>query len=494
MTHRSRTGGPPAKHKQGKTKSDGPKKLHHPPSKNAPPPKSKSTSDTEINTNNSPNPNERYTYLTTTPTDTEILSIIHTSLESTLNSPEFVVQIQKIKSLLYDRQWLALFEDATLLEAYAGRWVPGRVLCFREMFASLSEIRDIFMKEDEGQEEEVSQDGDRSGTDGDMDGLANGKTTIGSNDEYGDDENANDKHSDRRPPSSNGQSRPKTHILSLGGGAGSELLAFASLVHSSNLSPVASDHSSPITKTSFHWTALDIGPWSPILTKFTNTINTKWHLSPSSQSPSQATSNPKNKSTLDIVYDQTDLLSSTSTLSSYITPQTNLVTLLFTLSELLSQSRTGTIHLLNTLTERVSTGGLVLVADSASDISDLEIGSTTTGGGGGGRKWPNWMIVDAVLLSRRRKGDGEGESKANAEGRGTAEGKQNGVGKAQSASSAAEIDGEAQGQGRAEEEGPRWELVKSDESRWYRLPPGLGTSWKVKLENTRYWFRLYRRL
>ena len=39
-----------------------------------------------------------------------------------------------------------------------------------------------------------------------------------------------------------------------------------------------------------------------------------------------------------------------------------------------------------------------------------------------------------------------------------------------------------------------WELVESSDSRWFRLAEGVGAGWPVKLENTRYWLRLYRRL
>ena len=43
-------------------------------------------------------------------------------------------------------------------------------------------------------------------------------------------------------------------------------------------------------------------------------------------------------------------------------------------------------------------------------------------------------------------------------------------------------------------EGAGWETVRSEDSRWYRLPEGADAGWPVKLENTRYWMRLYRRL
>jgi 25S rRNA (uracil2843-N3)-methyltransferase len=40
----------------------------------------------------------------------------------------------------------------------------------------------------------------------------------------------------------------------------------------------------------------------------------------------------------------------------------------------------------------------------------------------------------------------------------------------------------------------KWRKVESEDSRWYRLAEGVADSWPVKLENTRYWYRLYRRV
>jgi 25S rRNA (uracil2843-N3)-methyltransferase len=115
-----------------------------------------------------------------------------------------------------------------------------------------------------------------------------------------------------------------------------------------------------------------------------------------------------------------------------------LITLLFTLTELFSQSRPATLRFLHLITAHVPPGTLLLVADSASDISEFAIGSA-------GRKWPVWMILDMALTTRQ-------------------EGK-----------------------------GAEWEKVRGEDSRWYRLPEGVGAGWPVKLENTRYWYRLYRR-
>jgi 25S rRNA (uracil2843-N3)-methyltransferase len=191
------------------------------------------------------------------------------------------------------------------------------------------------------------------------------------------------------------------------------------------------------------WTGLDIGSWGAVLDEFSNTLRAEWQLE------------------LPAKYIQGDMLGSRSPTSSNgpvsedrpeeepshrpvdiasiltATPP-KLITLLFTLTELFSQSRPATLRFLHLLTAHVPPGTLFLVADSASDISEFAIGSA-------GRKWPVWMILDMALTS--------GE-----------EGK-----------------------------GAEWDKVRGEDSRWYRLPEGVGAGWPVKLENTRYWYRLYRR-
>lgn len=351
MTHRSRTGGQSRPRARQATSRSQPKKLHHPPSLAIQRPVSPTSSDDS-------NPSSSLF----TPTDPQILALIREALGSSLHSSDFLLTVQRIKELLYDRKWLEVFGDEALLEAYAGRWVPSRALCFRELFASLAPVRDLL-------------------------------------DEEGDE-----------PSGSKG-------VISLGGGAGSELFAFASLVRASHL-----DEADPTGKgksrARLDWIGIDIGAWQPVLDRFTNRLNTSWNLS----------------SSLISRYHRLDLLSDHPSLIDILTSSApHLLTLLFTLTELLTQSRTSTISLLHLLTTQSPPGRLLLVADSASDLFSFEIGAS-------GRKWPVYMLLDAVLV------------------------------------------------------GKGWELVKGEDSRWYRLLEGVGVGWPVKLENTRYWMRLYRRV
>lgn len=360
MTHRSRSGGPQAQHVQRK-KRDG-KKEPRPPTK------------AELEAEAALNPPPADTNpLSSTPSTQDILALIRHSLAPTITSSEFKSTVQKIKGLLFDKKWLEAFGDEGLLEAYAGRWVPSRVLCFRELLADIEELREVILVVDGVQEE------------------------------------------------SNGEGS-RTRIVSLGGGAGSELLAIASLVRGQNIIDRRNGVAS--SSKSIDWVGVDFGPWNIVLNEFSDALKSLWHLD------------------LPISNHQMDLLNrpSPDTLAPLITADTSLVTLFFTVCELMAQDRTSTIRLMHDLTTSLLSGGHLLVADSASDIAEFELGSS-------GRKWPVYMVLDAMLLGMK---DDDGRNK--------------------------------------------WRKVESEDSRWYRLAEGVADSWPVKLENTRYWYRLYRRV
>ncbi|CAD6568152.1 MAG: hypothetical protein TREMPRED_004305 [Tremellales sp. Tagirdzhanova-0007] len=363
MTHRSRNGGPARPRRQGaSTQASTKTRVIKPPTssglRSSPPPLT-STSDNPPQT------------LLTQPADTAILKVIHRALRETVDSPDFLPAVQRIKSLLYHRKWLEVFGDEALLQAYAGRWVPSRALCFRELLVNLRPVRDIFTLETRENE---------------------GKDDMGS---------------------------ASTEIVSLGGGAGSELLAIAAILHACHVQSPSSKAKAPAR---ISWTGIDIGAWQPTLQKFGESLNTEWDLAQH----------------LETGYVRADLLDPADlSLSNILTrSRPRLITLLFTLTELLAQSRSQTISLLHLLTKLTTPGCLLLVIDSASDISECEVGSE-------GRKWPVWMILDAVLVA----GGGGG-----------------------------------------------WGTVRSEDTRWYRLAEGVGAAWPAKLENTRYWMRLHRRL
>jgi 25S rRNA (uracil2843-N3)-methyltransferase len=354
---------------------------------------------------------------------------------------------------------LEVFTDPRLLEAYAARWVPSRAVCYRELMAALPELREVLLG--------LEGDAKSGGSEGrnDVDGIESGDSDDSDEDQDKDEEvrggdkavtelsqratklrvsdgartalDANtDDSQDTTSAEASSSSAPSGHVLSLGGGAGSELLALASVLKAAPPSLKGKERA-------WSWTGLDIGSWGAVLDEFSNALRAEWQLD------------------LPATYIQGDMLASLPSTTSDAPPSTGrpedepshrpvdissiltakpptLITLLFTLTELFSQSRPATLRFLHLITAHVPPGTLLLVADSASDISEFAIGSA-------GRKWPVWMILDMALTTRQ-------------------EGK-----------------------------GAEWEKVRGEDSRWYRLPEGVGAGWPVKLENTRYWYRLYRR-
>ncbi|KAG7900964.1 hypothetical protein KL907_004408 [Ogataea polymorpha] len=110
----------------------------------------------------------------------------------------------------------------------------------------------------------------------------------------------------------------------------------------------------------------------------------------------------------------------------------DLITCCFTTNELFAEDRTQAIALLNGLSQ-CRPGTLFLVLESAGSYSHITVGS---------KRFPVYFLVDTVLCgppSRARD----------------------------------------------------WELVSSSDSEWYRVPDGV--EYPLKLENMRFFYRLYRR-
>lgn len=180
---------------------------------------------------------------------------------------------------------------------------------------------------------------------------------------------------------------------------------------------------------------LDIGPFDALINSFEAGIQKSLSLDSSS---------------LDINFTRCDVLAAPSSLEP--SPLTSLlhqpaastlITLLFTLTELFVQSRAQTIVFLRHLTDAAPLGSLFLVIDSANEGANaLEVGAE-------GRKWNLAAVLDG-LLTRPPVGAGEDEQK--------------------------------------------WKCLDKRDSRWYRMREGLQEEYPVKLENTRYWMRLYKRV
>jgi 25S rRNA (uracil2843-N3)-methyltransferase len=118
-----------------------------------------------------------------------------------------------------------------------------------------------------------------------------------------------------------------------------------------------------------------------------------------------------------------------------------LLTLLFTLNELYTSSIAKTTAFLLKLTMAAQAGTLLLVVDSPGSYSEATVGSEA-------KKYPMHWLLNHTLIGVPKAGDKASK--------------------------------------------PDWEMVISDESRWFRIPEGL--RYPISLENMRYQIHLYRRL
>jgi 25S rRNA (uracil2843-N3)-methyltransferase len=419
MTHRSRSGGPPKKRTQ--TKKRGPK-LHHPPAheeREEEGERPEAIGEEEEDAGVPPASHFAQ------PTNDEVLTVLRWALLDTLNSDEFPALVQRAKGLLFERKWLELFTDPALLDAYAGRWVPSRALCFRDLMAGIRDVRRVFTDEAAGA----------------LDGEASGDEEVEPAEEDTQEPAGEDAQPTGEAPSAAVPAGPqeRTHILSLGGGAGSELLAVAALASRGGR---------------IRWTGVDVGAWGGVISRIEAAARDRWQLdaaftfiegdllaapglpTPDASPTAEAFAPPPPSPPL------TPHPAFTAPAFAAIpalarVPAPDITTLFFTLTELLSQNRARTVALLRAVTAATPRGGLLLVADSASDIAEFPLGKD-------GRTWPVYMVLDAIVGAI---------SKAGADG--------------------------------------GWEKVRSEDSRWFRLG---AERWPCKLENARYWLRVYRRV
>ena len=113
----------------------------------------------------------------------------------------------------------------------------------------------------------------------------------------------------------------------------------------------------------------------------------------------------------------------------------DLVTLLFTTNELFCEKRSETVKFLQRLNSQCRSGSLLLIAESAGSYSHITIGS---------KKFPVQFLVDTILVGKPDANDGA------------------------------------------------WEIVQLSESCWYRVDTREVT-YDMKLENMRFFYRLYRK-
>lgn len=119
-------------------------------------------------------------------------------------------------------------------------------------------------------------------------------------------------------------------------------------------------------------------------------------------------------------------------LSTLCIAETDLITMLFTTNEIFKEDRAGSIRFLQKLNSQCRSGCKLLIVESAGSYSHITVGT---------KKFPIQFLIDTVLMGKRGTQEGE------------------------------------------------WDLIAEKDSLWYRCDPNL--DYPVKLENMRFFYRLY---
>ncbi|CAI4045928.1 hypothetical protein SKDZ_12G1150 [Saccharomyces kudriavzevii ZP591] len=280
-------------------------------------------------------------------------------------------QIQMVKSDLYNRNYSAAFNNDLKRIAYCCRWSPSRAAGYASVFAHFPELLKIIRCEIEGND---------------------------------------------------------SSVLCIGGGAGSELIALASIF------TLSRDFSSKFASASKMKNAenkesgklniqlVDIADWSAIVEKLTTTIKSKWLY------------DGKEAESFKVDYVHKDCLQMSEPQDLKMYQGLDLITLLFTTNELFTQKKVESIKFLQRLNENCSPGCHLLILESAGSYSHISINN---------KKFPIQFLIDTVLVGNKKDKGTTGS----------------------------------------------WSLVSESDSIWYRMDPKLDYS--IPLENMRFFYRLY---
>jgi 25S rRNA (uracil2843-N3)-methyltransferase len=232
-------------------------------------------------------------------------------------------------------------------------------------------------------------------------------------------------------------------VVCLGGGAGAEIVALG------GVQKMLADESAQEERDAqkkMDVVTIDIADWNVVVENLATHVTTEPLLSKYASAAAKAANAPLiNPEDIAVTFHLHDVLQTSTPEISAQLADASLVTLLFTLNELYSTSLPLTQKFLLHLTEIMQPGGLLLVVDSPGSYSSVTLN-------GAEKKYPMQWLLDHTLLRQ--------------------------------ASTNQKV--------RGEDEVPRWEKVKEDDSRWFRLDDRL--EYPIELENMRMQVHLYRRV
>lgn len=365
-----------------------------------------------------------------------LLDVFRQSFADTLGT-DLTPLLQELKGHLYNRDFVKAFGTEKYLEPYAIRWSPSRALAYLGVFYGLAE--DILPRTRRGPTDRKRSPGSKE------EGTADA-----SPDESTEDDTPHDRST-------------TLNVVSLGGGAGAEVVALAGFLHHLRHPPSSA---SPIpglvaTNLFLSLSIIDIADWSSILTKLSEPIHC-----PTSTSPLLATKD------LTLSFHNHDLLALPLPKLATLLADADLITLMFTLNELYSSSIPATTKLLLALGSVCRPGTVLLVVDSPGSYSTLALAGAAKesetekeeekeketekekGEDKEGKRYPMQWLMDHTLLDE-------------------------GVGR--------DVKRE-----RERTRGWRWEKVAEEAGRWFRMPQAL--EYEVPLENVRMQVHCYRLL
>jgi len=301
-----------------------------------------------------------------------------------LSTPSLPDVIQRVKQHLYNRDYVAAFGSVENLEAYVARWSVSRAMAYKDMVVQGwwgEEVKGLFLPSMTSSSSKATALSRRNDKDGGKDDDDDGNTEV-------------------------------VKVCCLGGGAGAEIVGFLTALQALNgwnrhtivqeelLSPSSSpeDHFETITKAidetdiedkqekeneeeeeeeeeerkknllvvnkQIHLTLLDFASWAPIVQTISNSISdvSKEHgihvLPPTS---------------FNTVFEQQDILQPLSSTSLSSIKSANVITLLFTVGELYTQSPTLSTKFLLSLANLVQIGTHLVVVDSAGGFEDVNV-------------------------------------------------------------------------------------------------------------------------
>lgn len=363
-----------------------------------------------------------------------VLDTFKSSFPDLFDDENLEEKLQKVKTHLFNRDFLGAFGRDDLLSAYAVRWSPSRALAYLSILHSVIE------------------------------------TTL--------------KSKDIKLASKTTGSKSLS-ICSIGGGAGAELVSIAALlqllVTRANAPPEVEEKISGDEETEeealaiqklsiskedvdlkFQLLMMDIADWRSVKKALYDQLTTPPKLSQYASATAKAANRPfiypqslsQELHVADVLALDPEALGRT-----LVSSRAKFVTIFFTLNELYATSRARTQTFLLQLTSSLEPGAVLLVVDSAGSYSTVELN-------GAEKKYPMHWLLDHTLLKvaaspalGAEEGNGQSETK------------------------------DKRGH---EQETPRWEKLREEESTWFRLPEGL--NYPLELEDMRYQLHLYRRL